>query len=92
MRDSGSAHDVGSEGVKIEDPAHFIAHCPALSQAKTLLQELTSDVATYYYSDRECFVNIILGVEWIEDSDLQCGITEFLDKLRLQCNRILVPA
>ena len=28
-------------------------------------------------------------MEWIEDSDLQCGIIEFLDKLRLLRNQIL---
>ena len=73
----------------IEDPAHFIAHCPALSQARELLlQELATDVATYYRSDRERFISIILGVEWIEDSDLQCSI---IDKLRLLRNQILIP-
>ena len=76
----------------IEDPAHFIAHCPALSQARELLlQELATDVATYYCSDREHFISIILGVEWIEDSDLQCSIIEFLHKLRLLRNQILIP-
>ena len=57
-----------------EDPAHFIAHCCGLSSVRELLQLNAPpryNLIDLLHSDAEAFCNIIiLGIEWIDNSDL----------------------
>ena len=78
--------------LKPEDYAHFIVRCPALSSVReTLLgtADLRVDLLSLSRSDPTKFLNIVLGIEWINDSTLQFFVIEFQDGLRQVLNLLL---
>ena len=75
-----------------EDPARFIAHCCGLSSVRELL--LLNSPPRYnlidlLHSDAEAFCNIILGIEWIDNSDLQQFSIKFISDLRTARAQVL---
>ena len=78
-----------------EDASHFIARCPALSGPRSLL--LTNfptppsvpPLLELLHSNPSRLIDIVLGVEWIDDADFQCGIIILLNELRLARTALL---
>ena len=72
-----------------EDSSHFIARCPVLSGPRTLLlanlptPPSVPPLSELLHSNQLRLIDIVLGVEWIDDAVFQCSIIEFLSELRL---------
>ena len=82
-------------GLDSEDPAHFIVRCPALMQTRnSILQnsEFRSHLSTLLLSDPNKFLNVVLGIDWIDNRPLQLFLIEFLNRLRLAHNTQLLSA
>ena len=82
-------------GQEPEDPSHFIIRCPALSSVRaSLLHSASSelDLNSLSRSDPSRFVNLVLGMEWADDSPLQHFFIRFLHTLRERRNSVLVSA
>ena len=76
-----------------ESPAHFIARCSSLvCSSESLLSgdELCTDLGSMLRSDSAKFVDVVLGVEWIDDPSLQQSIFRFLHGLRKARNSLLL--
>ena len=74
-----------------EDPAHFIYRCPALSPFRDL-SIFPPDLQSSFCSDPSAFVDIMLGINWIDDLPLQRSIICFLTALRDGRNSLLTSA
>ena len=82
-------------GLELEDPAHFIARCPSLSSHRDC-QLSTADssfnLLSMSQSDSMRFVNVVLGVDWIDNSWLQHFLIEFLNSHLQERNSLLLSA
>ena len=82
---------------EIEDASHFIARCPALSSPRSLLlanlhtPPLVPPLSELLHSNQPRLIDIVLGLEWIDDADFQCGLIVFLNELRLARITLLTP-
>ena len=79
-------------GLEPEDPAHFIVRCPALARTRNSMLQSSSYLTTLFFSDPDKFLGVVLGTEWIDDKPLQLFIIEFLNRLRLVHNTLLLSA
>ena len=79
-------------GLEPEDPAHFIIRCPALMETRNSMLQNSSYLITLFLSDPNKFLNVVPGTEWIDDKQLQLFIIEFLNRLRLEHNTLLLSA
>ena len=82
-------------GLESEDPAHFIVRCPALMQTRNSIiqnSDFSSYLTTLLLSDPDKFLNVVLGIDWIDDRSLQVFHIEFLNRLRLAHNTPLLSA
>ena len=64
-----------------EDHVHFVCHCPALSQFRNL-SLLNPDLRSLFNSDPHAFLDVMLGLNWLDDPSLQHSIIHFLSTLR----------
>ena len=82
-------------GAEVEDPEHFIASCPALEESRLLLLRTAScavrDQLPSHLSERDLFVDTILGAVWVENYPLQAFCVDFLSSLRVERGRLLEP-
>ena len=79
-----------------EDVRHFLLVCPSLSDVRLDLiasapVSIVSHISTFS-SDPDVFVNSVLGVDWIDDSDTQLFFLRFINIMREARNSLLVPA
>ena len=58
--------------------SHFITHCSALDEADVTVQCLIPDLS----SDSEGFVKVILGMDWIDNTEFQHFCIRFLTELK----------
>ena len=79
--------------LETEDVCHFLTRCPALDLfRRSLLLSIPSshiNMVRLLDSDPARFVNLILGVEWIDDDVFQHAVVVLLNRLRLRRNAIL---
>ena len=69
-----------------EDVRHFLLVCPSLSDVRLDLiasapVSIVSHISTFS-SDPDVFVNSVLGVDWIDDSDTQLFFLRFINIMR----------
>ncbi len=76
-----------------ETPAHFIAHCPAISPRRQELLAGAPDHVRPLLPDitlaPDHFFNVMIGSDWIDDPVTQSFIVDFLDQLRTSRNSLL---
>ena len=72
-------------GAPMEDSIHFVTSCSALLQCRT---ELIGEAPPTVMADR--FLNIISGVDWIDDTASQLYFVDFLHRLRSHRNYLFV--
>ena len=77
-------------GLESEDPAHFIVRCPALRNSMLQNSEFSSYLSTLLLFDPDKFLNVVLGIDWVDDRPLQLFLIEFLNRLRLAHNTLLL--
>ena len=79
--------------LEAEDVSHFLTRCPALdSSRRSLLLSIPSfpiNMVRLLDSDSARLMNLILGVEWIDDDVFQHAVVVFLYSLRLRRNALL---
>ena len=82
-------------GAKVEDPKHIIASCPALEESRLLPLRAASwavrDQLPSHLSERDLFVDTILGAVWVENYALRAFCVDFLLTLRVERGRLLEP-
>ena len=79
-----------------EDVRHFLLVCPSLSAVRldflaSAPVSIVSHIPTFS-SDPDAFLNSVLGVDWIDDSDTQLFFLRFINIMREARNSLLVPA
>ena len=79
-----------------EDVRHFLLVCPSLSAVRLVFiasapDSIVSHNSTFS-SDPNVFLNSVLGVDWIDDSDTQLFFLRFINIMREARNSLLVPA
>ncbi len=76
-----------------ETPAHFIAHCPALSPRRQELLAGAPDHVRPLLPDitlaPDHFFNVMIGSDWMDDPATQSFIVDFLDQLHTSRNSLL---
>ena len=79
-------------GATLENPLYFVASCPALQDCRSrLLGDAPSPVKACLPSparDPDRFLDVALGVDWVDDNDVQSFLIDFLDKLRSHRNSL----
>ena len=77
-----------------EDAEHFISKCPALSAERQSMLNNSQSAIRNQLPDPELnprdFMNVITGIEWIEDFELQKFCIEFLSALKSARNSKLI--
>ena len=82
-------------GLEPEDPSHFITCCPSLSLHRDCLLSMADssfNLLAMSQFDSMRFVNVVLGVDWIDNSGLQHFLIEFLNSLLQESNSLLISA
>ena len=83
-------------GTVLEDPLHFVASCPALQDCRSrLLGDAPSPVKACLPSparDPDRFLDVTLGIDWVDDNNVQSFLIDFLDKLRSHRNSLLLSS
>ena len=73
-------------GAETEDAAHFICHCYALAEVRVALHSTAPPTITSLPPDSssslEEFMEVMLGMCWIDNSELQSFYVSFLDQFR----------
>ena len=79
---------------QVEDAAHFVVHCTALSTVRErLIGAADSRLRLFLpdlYTTPEEFFHVILGVSWIECPEFQSFCINFLSKLKSERSTILL--
>ena len=67
----------GTATSEVEDTVHFISSCPTLSPVRNCSLPSLGAAASLLVQDPIKFTDVVLGVEWIDDPDLQREFVDF---------------
>ncbi len=77
-----------------EDPAHFILRCPSLAtRRRALLSDVSPEISAHIpdpTTDPSRFIDVMSGVEWVNDRATQVFIVDYLDQLRSSRNELIL--